>query len=247
MSDRMIKVAVIAAVLMLAASAAQAQWTGKGAAGISLASGNTDTKTGNAAVEFADTIGSWKHTFGFDGLYASTDAATTAQRWDSYEQSDFNFDPRDFAFGAARYEADRFSGFQYQATVSTGLGRHFIASDSTKLTGAIGIGYKNFETRNVYDVDGNLIEPHSTDNQAIARGTLVYEYKLTSTTTLLNNFLIEAGSQNTYLQNDLGLQVKMNTRLSLAVGYEVRHNTAPPLGFKKTDTLSTLNLVYEIK
>jgi putative salt-induced outer membrane protein len=39
----------------------------------------------------------------------------------------------------------------------------------------------------------------------------------------------------------------MNTRLSLAVGYSVRRNTEPPIGFKKTDTLSTLNLVYEIK
>jgi putative salt-induced outer membrane protein len=247
MSDRMTKVAALAAVTMLATSAAHAQWTGKGAAGISLSSGNTDTKTGNAAVEFADTVGSWKHVFGFDGLYAAADSATTAQRWDLYEQSDFNITPRNFVFGAARYEEDRFSGFQYQATVSTGLGRHFVATDSTKLTAAIGIGYKNFETRNVYDESGALIEPHGTDNQAIARGTLDFEQKLTSTTTLLNKFLVEAGSANTYFQNDLGLEVKMNTRLSLAVGYSVRHNTEPPMGFKKTDTLSTLNLVYEIK
>jgi putative salt-induced outer membrane protein len=247
MSYRTMKVAAIAAVLMLAGSAAHAQWSGKGAVGISVASGNTDTKTGNAALVFADTIGRWKHTFGFDGLYASTDAATTAQRWDLFEQSDFNFDPRDFTFGAVRYESDRFSGFQYQATLSTGLGRHFIDSDSTKLTGTIGVGYKNFETRDVYDIDGNLIEAHTTDDQAIARGTVAYEYKLTSTTTVLNTFLIEAGSQNTFLQNDLGLQVKMNTRLSLAVGYSLRHNTEPPLGFRKTDTLTTLNLVYEIK
>ena len=39
----------------------------------------------------------------------------------------------------------------------------------------------------------------------------------------------------------------MNTRLSLAVGFTVRDNTNPPTGFKQTDTLSTLNLVYEIK
>jgi putative salt-induced outer membrane protein len=247
MSDRMTKVAALAAVTLLASSAAQAQWTGKGAAGISLSSGNTDTKTGNAAIEFADTVGNWKHNFGFDVLYASADAATTAQRWDLYEQSDFNINPRDFVFGAARYEQDRFSGFQYQATVSSGFGRHLIATDSTKLTGSIGIGYKNFETRNVYDENGILIEPHSTDNQAIGRGTLDFEQKLTGTTTLINKFLVEAGSANTFFQNDLGLQVKMNTRLSLAVGYSVRHNTEPPIGFKKTDTLSTLNLVYEIK
>ncbi|HEY5102750.1 MAG TPA: DUF481 domain-containing protein [Steroidobacteraceae bacterium] len=232
---------------MLAVPVAQAQWSGKGEAGISLASGNTDTKTGNAAIEFADTVGSWKHTFGFDGVYASENAATTAQRWDAYEQSDYNFDPRDFAFGAGRYEADRFSGFRYQATLSTGLGRHFIATDATKLTATIGVGYKNFETRDVYDADGDVIAAHSTDNQAIARGTVAYEHKLTETTSILDKFLVEAGSQNTFLQNDLSLQVKMNTRLALAVGYSVRDNTNPPAGFKDLDSLTTLNLVYEIK
>jgi putative salt-induced outer membrane protein len=51
---------------------------------------------------------------------------------------------------------------------------------------------------------------------------------LTTTTSILEKFLVEAGSQNTFLQNDLALQVKINTRLALAVGYSVRDNTNPP-------------------
>ena len=31
------------------------------------------------------------------------------------------------------------------------------------------------------------------------------------------------------------------------VGFSVRHNTDPPVGFEETDTLTTINLVYEIK
>jgi putative salt-induced outer membrane protein len=58
---------------------------------------------------------------------------------------------------------------------------------------------------------------------------------------------VEAGSNNTFVQNDLALQVKMTDVLALAVGYSVRHNTDPPLGFEKTDTLTTINLVYEIR
>jgi putative salt-induced outer membrane protein len=41
--------------------------------------------------------------------------------------------------------------------------------------------------------------------------------------------------------------VKINTVLALALGYTVRHNTDPPVGFEKTDTLTTINLVYEMK
>jgi hypothetical protein len=58
-------------------------------------------KTRNAAIEFTDTVGDWKHMFGVDDRYASQSAMTAAQRWDLHEQSDFNFDPRNFAFGAA--------------------------------------------------------------------------------------------------------------------------------------------------
>ena len=58
---------------------------------------------------------------------------------------------------------------------------------------------------------------------------------------------VEAGADNTFAQNDLSLQVKMTDVLALAVGFSVRHNTDPPVGFEETDTLTTVNLVYEIK
>jgi putative salt-induced outer membrane protein YdiY len=31
------------------------------------------------------------------------------------------------------------------------------------------------------------------------------------------------------------------------VAYAMRHNTEPPAGFRSTDTLTTVNLVYEVK
>ena len=70
---------------------------------------------------------------------------------------------------------------------------------------------------------------------------------LTGTTKLLNKFVTEAGIDNTFIQNELSLQVKMNDALALAIGYSVRQNTNPPGDFRKIDTLSTINLVGEIK
>ena len=46
------------------------------------------------------------------------------------------------------------------------------------------------------------------------------------------------------MSNELALQVKMTDSLSLAAGLGVRYNTDPPTGRKKTDTLTTLNIVY---
>jgi hypothetical protein len=49
------------------------------------------------------------------------------------------------------------------------------------------------------------------------------------------------------VQNDLSLEVRIMNSLALALGYSVRYNSAPPPGFEHTDTLTTLNLVYELK
>jgi putative salt-induced outer membrane protein len=237
-----------AAVALLAVSAAHADWTGKSEAGLVIASGNTETETANVKLQLANEIDKWKHQFGGAALYASSELeGTTARRWELFEQTDYNFSPRTFVFGAARYEDDQFSGFAYQAVLSGGIGRKFIDTAVTKFTGTAGVGYKIFETQDAFDDAGALIEPGEHDSEAVFRGTLDFDHEFTATTSLLDKLVVEAGADNTFVQNDLALQVKMNAVLALAVGYSVRHNSDPPVGFEETDTLTTINLVYELK
>lgn len=233
--------------LALIALPAHADWTGKAEAGLVIASGNTETETANAKFQLANTIDQWKHAFGAAALYASDDNVKSAQRWETFAQSDYNFTPKTFWFGAARYEQDDFSGFEYQAIASSGLGRKFINTETTRFTGTAGVGYKFFETRDSFTDAGVLIEPGDSDSAVVLRGTLDFEHKFNASTSLLNKFLVEAGDDNTFVQNELSVQVKMTDVLALAVGYSVRHNTDPPAGFEKTDTLTTVNLVYELK
>ena len=49
-----------------------------------------------------------------------------------------------------------------------------------------------------------------------------------------------------FASNELALQVKMSDKFALSVGFGVRHNTDPPAGLEKTDTLTTVNLVYAL-
>jgi putative salt-induced outer membrane protein len=239
---------IVVAVAALAAMPAYADWSGKGEAGLVIASGNTETETANAKFQLANELGLWKHQFGGAGLYTSSaEEGTTARRWEAFAQSDYNFSPKTFWFAAVRYQDDEFSGFEYQATVSTGLGRKFIDTDVTKFVGTAGVGYKFFETPDAFDDAGVLIAPGESDSEVVFRGTLDFEHRFTQTTSLIDKLIVEAGGDNTSVQNDLALQVKMTDVLALAVGYSVRHNTDPPAGFEKTDTLTTVNLVYEIK
>jgi putative salt-induced outer membrane protein len=231
----------------LGAGTASADWTGKGEVGAAVTSGNTETKAANAKIELVDTLGAWKHLFGLAGNYVSNATGTTGQRWEAREQSDFSFSPRTFWFGGGRYEDDRFSGFDYQGALTTGVGHKFIDTAKTKLTGQAGVGYKFVSTRDVLAPNGTVSIPGDRDGTAIFTAGFDYSNQITDTTKVLDRFLVETGSDNTFIQNELSLQVRMSDVLALAVGYAVRHNTDPPRGFEKTETLTTLNLVYEIK
>lgn len=237
-----------AASLVAAAVPAQADWTGKGEAGLVVASGNTDTETANAKLQLDHETDNWKNSVGGKVLYASDEEGKTANRWEVFGQSDWKFTSRNFLFGAGRYEEDEFSGFEYQATASYGIGRRFFDSPTTKMVGTLGAGYKFFETRDSFDEEtGALLEEGDSDSEVVFRGTVDLEHQFTATTSLINKFIVESGADNTFAQNDLSLQVKMTDVLALAVGYSVRHNTDPPAEFQETDTLTTINLVYEIK
>lgn len=239
---------VFAASLLAAAVPAHADWTGKGEAGLVIATGNTNTETANARLQLANETDNWKNSIGGSALYASDEDGKTANRWDVFGQSDWKFTTRNFLFGAGRYEEDEFSGFEYQATASYGIGRRFFDSPSTKMIGTLGAGYKFVATRDSFDEEtGALIEEGESDSEVVFRGTLDLEHQFTATTSLIDKFIVESGADNTFVQNELSLQVKMTDVLALAVGYLVRHNTAPPTEFKKTETLTTINLVYEIK
>jgi len=231
-----------ALLLMCAVAApAMAQWTGKGEVGMALASGNTDTKSGNAKLAVTRTEGAWETSGRAAGLYVQDDGETTAQRFELGLETRRSFQNRSYWYGGARYEDDRFSGFNYQATISTGLGRKFIDRDDTHLSAQIGVGYKTFE------IDG--VPPAPDDKQSSIAGAagMDYDHQFNGSTSLYDKFNVETTSGNNFLQNEIGLSVKMTGRLLLVLAYSVRHNTDPPAGFKKTDTLTTVNLAYEVK
>jgi len=229
--------ATAAVAVAITALPAHAQWKGKGELGASIASGNSENEAANAALEVKYMNDRWEHVAGFAGNYGNDGTTTTAQRWEVRGQSNYTFNHKAYWFGAVRYEDDRFSAFDYQASVSTGLGYKFIDTERTKFWIQGGPGYRYAQVQ----------ETGETDDGVIFRGDLGYEHQLTDTTKIVEKLLVETGSENTYLQNDLGLEVTITGALGLRVGYQVRHNTDVLPGIEKTDTLTTVGLIYETK
>jgi putative salt-induced outer membrane protein len=225
-------------------------WTGKGQAGYTSSQGNTEAKSANAAVDMAYLDGPWNHMFHLGGLYGQNSGYVSAERWDTLWQTNYSFTPDLYTFGALRYSHDLFSGFDYQASASTGLGYKFINTDTTKLSAQVGVGYQvirpeDIAKNSVGEVTARYLQP--SENSVIGTLGLNYSQALTKNTTLSDILLVNSGSINTLTTNTLALTVKMSTKLALSLGYNVQDNTDPPPSvpkLKKVDTLETVNLVY---
>jgi putative salt-induced outer membrane protein len=236
-------------ILILSSTCARSEWTGSGELGAVAARGNTDSNSANAKLDVANEIGRWKHSLLFNELYGSNNSTTSANRWETRWQSDYKITDPLYWFGGLRYERDHFGAYSYQESATTGLGYKLIDNDTTKLSVQGGIGIKKSEPQTlVKDDSDKVINRISGDEET--RGDVVaglkFEHALTGNTKVLNTFLAEATSSNTFIQNDLALQVAMSDKLALSVGYGLRENTSPPPDSKRIDTITTLSVVYKL-
>ena len=225
----------------------QGIWVGKGQLGFLASQGNTQATSANAAIDMSLTTDPWEHKLHLDGLYGKSAGVVAAERWLAGWQSNYNFAPDLYAYGALRYQHDLFSGFQYQASETAGIGYKLIDAADTKLSVQAGVGYRELRPEDlIKDNTGAVVERIllPTDNSAVFTVGLDYTQALTSTTSLSDKLLVEAGSGDTLITDTLALTVKMSTRLALSLGYSLQDNTKPPDGLKKIDSVETVNLVF---
>lgn len=229
---------------------ALADWTGKGEGGLLISSGNSDATSVNAKLDVAREDGPWKNVVHVAGLYGKNAVFVTGERFEAAYELDRKINDKLYGFVGVNGERDLFDGFQYQATLSTGIGYKWYDDANTKLSTTLGVGYRRLRPETLTKDDaGQVISrtPLDATGNAVITAGLNLEQKLTASTKLVDKLAIQSGSSDTSVANDFGVQVSMSERLALSVGYGVRYNSDPAPGTKKVDTLTTVNVVYNIK
>ncbi len=232
------KLMIIMIVALSTASFAQDDegWSGNGALGFVSQSGNADTQTLSIGADAVNNLEKWRYSLGLKILQSESGDEDTADRFELYGQVDYKIDEKAYWLGSLRYEDDEFSQFESQLTATVGYGRVLVDSESNKLKGEIGLGVRRAEER----ISGD------SDTEAIVRGVLGYTRVFSETASLSNDFLVESGSDNTFLKNVTALNAEISGDFGLQVAYEIRHNTDVADGIDKTDRVSSINLVYAI-
>lgn len=225
-----------AALLSAIAMSAQADgWSGAGEFGLVVSSGNADTSTVNAKLGLKKEDEAWLYEGTILALRAENGDDVVAERWEVAAKAGYKINDISYIYGSYRHEDDNFAPFERQTTMAMGYGRQMIKSEATQLSFEAGPGYK-------------WVDPESSEfdsqGELVLRGNADFKHAFNASTSLYNTLLVESGSDNTFLQNDIGVQVKMSERLALKTGLLVRHNTDVVAPTKKTDTLTTINLAY---
>ncbi len=225
-------------------------WAAQGQLGLIMTSANTSTKSGNASFDVAHRMGRWTLSGGLAALYASSGQYSTQQDTNAHLQLDLELSPRTFWFSTVRWDRNLFTGFAYQESVASGGGFKFIQTHATLLAGELGLGYRREQpeiltTNSVGGVISRARQP--VTNDAVLQAGLNYSHSITHLTRLVNILLVQYGSSDTTTTDNLSVQVKVDSSLSLAVGAQVVSNTNPPPGsVRHTDTVMTVNLVYAL-
>lgn len=217
-----------------AASNTDDRWSGTGELGLAIAKGNTDSRTLVGKLAAARTQGEWTYTAGAAFLNGKSKGNETAYRYEGLLSAARDLSARSYIVGGVRIERDHYASYEYQNVAAVSYGFHALDNEATQLTFEIGGGYRW----------SKLQDLRVHENGAIARAGMKFKHQFNENVAVYDNLLVEGNGDNTFLRNDLGIQVKMTDALALKAGVETRHNTDVLPGVKKTDTLTTVNVVY---
>lgn len=208
-------------------------WQGSVALGYLHTTGNSNTTSLNGKALAGYKSGNWLDSLALTALNASQDDQRTAESYEATGQSDYSLTDSDYVFGMADYLTDRFSGYDRRATEAGGYGRRLVNTDTQQLGVELGVG-----ARQSRFIDG------TSDDGVIERFALNYLWKFSDNSNFSENLSIEHGSENTFTQSVTALTANLAGNFALSVSYTVNHNSTVLPGFRNTDTITAVSLVY---
>jgi putative salt-induced outer membrane protein len=207
-------------------------WTGQGELGAFMSSGNADNTGLTTSLALTKDGINWRHKLAARADYQRSEGVTTREQFLAAYEVNYKITDRLFAYALGQYERDRFQGFGARYSASGGLG-YDVLQDGPTLSVKAGPAWRRTE----------LIAGGSTNNLA-GLAAVDFDWAISDTITFTQdaNALIQSGSST--LVSDTGLQASISDALSVRLSYTVEHDTDPPAGAVKTDTLSRITVIY---
>ncbi len=213
-------------------------WSGSIDVGFTNTDGNTNERNLKAKALIEYNRDKWRNTFNFDTLNTESEGTRSAERYFVADRQAYQYDEANYVYGYGSYDDDRFSGYQYQGTLSAGWGRRLIHEESMEWDAEVGPGYRRSKT----DRDAGS----DTQEEAIIRGFTQYSWDFSETANFMQLLSVEAGDKNTISRSETALKVSIYGSLSMKLAYTIKYTEKVPAGKVHAGTETSFTLSYDI-
>jgi putative salt-induced outer membrane protein YdiY len=224
--------------------------------GLLYLTGNTrsaDIKTG-LDLRFERNV--WRSFFVFDLLVKKTETETedsqnfetTDQKWSIATQTNYTLDAakKNYIYGSVFYEENRFSGFDSQASMSTGWGRRWFENKTSSFDADIGPGFKRDVTQVTTEEMENGIRSKTQDS-LILQAQALYIKKINEhiefKQLLAVKHAIEVG-QNSIYKAESSITSKLIDSLQLKLNFIIDYNSKVDDDKENLNTETSAVLIY---
>ncbi|ABC62801.1 DUF481 domain-containing protein [Erythrobacter litoralis] len=208
-------------------------WTGEGQIGAFRSTGNSSNTGITAGLKLARLGIDWRHKLRGLVDYQRSNGITTREQFLAAYEVNYDLSGDLYAYALAQYERDRFQGFSARYSASGGLGYRVIENESMNLEVKAGPAWRRTERTN------------GTSSTRIA-GLLAadFDWQIADTIAFTQDASAFVQSDNSTFIATTGLEAGLTDAIKARISYTVEHDTDPPPGAIKTDTLTRFTLIY---
>ena len=202
--------------------------------GMIFTSGNTETESTNAKAKVEKTKNKWRGGASLEALNVKGEEGRLAEKYLGEGKVSYLFTERSYGFVSAKGEHDPFSGYSYQVSGAAGYGFRALNKETMFLDLEAGPGYREVKVRSSGDTEG----------EAILRLFGNFEWSISETSKLTEEFTVETGEDLTVVKSVTAVTAAINSSLSMKASFTVRHQSEVPPETDDTDYETALTLVY---
>lgn len=201
--------------------------------GYVVVAGNSETRTINGSFHAERDSRKHKHKVDFSGLNSSTDEENDAEQYYSEIELGKKLNEVDLVIAKMKYEADRFSSYEYQSSFSMGFRKRLYENMEHWLDVSAGPGFRRSKIRDGEGEDGFIVSFE-----------LDYQYPFNETAKFNEEVDVEVGADNASTRSVSSIGIKIAERLSLKLGLTTRFNSRKPADAESADKTSSMTLIY---
>lgn len=209
--------------------------------------GNTDAAEAGFGLRLRYEGRRWRHQVGGVYDFASADGDQTRNRLFVDSSGDLAFIGRLFGFSSGSYERDAFAGFEFRGVLAAGLGYDILKQNGRRWTVRAGPGFRVERNRTLLDPATGIMNDADTVVTGVVNVDSDLLIPLSANADFTNRTGVRAGEASTNIFNTTAVTAELLKDFSLRLSFQVIHETFPPLGAERTDTITRAGIVYKFR